>query len=43
VWLATYREYWEESYERLDALLAALQDEESDRSQTADRQERSTS
>src|SRR3990170_1512426 len=22
VWLATYREYWEESYERLDALLA---------------------
>src|SRR5688572_30952770 len=27
-WLATYREYWEESYERLDALLAALQHEE---------------
>jgi DNA-binding transcriptional ArsR family regulator len=24
-WLANYREYWEESYERLDALLAALQ------------------
>jgi DNA-binding transcriptional ArsR family regulator len=24
-WLAGYREYWEESYERLDALLAALQ------------------
>jgi DNA-binding transcriptional ArsR family regulator len=24
-WLADYREYWEESYERLDALLAALQ------------------
>jgi DNA-binding transcriptional ArsR family regulator len=23
-WLADYREYWEESYERLDALLAAL-------------------
>jgi DNA-binding transcriptional ArsR family regulator len=43
VWLATYREYWEESYERLDALLAALQDEESDRSQSADPQERSTS
>ena len=25
-WLARYREYWEESYERLDELLAALQD-----------------
>jgi DNA-binding transcriptional ArsR family regulator len=24
-WLVGYREYWEESYERLDALLAALQ------------------
>jgi DNA-binding transcriptional ArsR family regulator len=24
-WLARYREYWEESYTRLDALLAALQ------------------
>jgi len=24
-WLLGYREYWEESYERLDALLAALQ------------------
>ena len=24
-WLAGYREYWEESYERLDELLAALQ------------------
>ena len=24
-WLAGYRGYWEESYERLDALLAALQ------------------
>jgi DNA-binding transcriptional ArsR family regulator len=27
VWLARYREYWDESYSRLDALLAALQDE----------------
>lgn len=27
VWLASYREYWEESHDRLDALLAALQDE----------------
>jgi len=25
-WLANYREYWEESFERLDALLAALQE-----------------
>jgi DNA-binding transcriptional ArsR family regulator len=24
-WLARYREYWEESYERLDELLSALQ------------------
>jgi DNA-binding transcriptional ArsR family regulator len=24
-WLVGYREYWEESYERLDALLAAMQ------------------
>jgi DNA-binding transcriptional ArsR family regulator len=43
VWLANYREYWEESYERLDALLAALQHEETDRSQSVDPQERSTS
>ncbi len=28
VWLAGYREYWEESYERLDELLIALQREE---------------
>src|SRR6516162_3465508 len=27
VWLARYRAYWDESYSRLDALLAALQDE----------------
>ena len=25
-WLAEYREYWDESYDRLDALLASLQD-----------------
>jgi DNA-binding transcriptional ArsR family regulator len=25
-WLANYRDYWEESYERLDELLAALQE-----------------
>ena len=36
VWLAGYREYWEESYDRLDALLAALQHDETDRSPTPD-------
>jgi DNA-binding transcriptional ArsR family regulator len=25
-WLARYREYWDESYDRLDALLASLED-----------------
>src|SRR5215208_6297807 len=29
-WLARYREYWDESYDRLDALLATLQDEHTD-------------
>ncbi len=28
VWLADYREFWEESYARLDELLARLQDED---------------
>lgn len=28
VWLASYQEYWDESFERLDALLAALQREQ---------------
>src|SRR5712691_6209189 len=32
MWLAGYREYWEESYERLDELLASLQEQETDRS-----------
>ena len=36
VWLAGYRAYWEESYERLDELLAALQAARSDRSQPSD-------
>ena len=31
-WLARYREYWEESYDRLDALLASLQDDQTNRS-----------
>jgi DNA-binding transcriptional ArsR family regulator len=30
VWLAGYREYWDESYDRLDELLAALQHEGTD-------------
>jgi DNA-binding transcriptional ArsR family regulator len=30
VWLARYRAYWEESYDRLDALLEGLQDDWSD-------------
>jgi DNA-binding transcriptional ArsR family regulator len=29
-WLASYREFWEESYERLDELLATLQDDTQD-------------
>ncbi|CAN5737195.1 metalloregulator ArsR/SmtB family transcription factor [soil metagenome] len=32
VWLAGYRAYWEESYERLDELLDNLQRQETDRS-----------
>lgn len=30
-WLVGYREYWEESYERLDELLAAIQANQSER------------
>lgn len=30
-WLARYQEYWDESYDRLDALLAALPAEPTDR------------
>jgi DNA-binding transcriptional ArsR family regulator len=29
-WLARYREYWQESHDRLDALLASLQDDHAD-------------
>jgi DNA-binding transcriptional ArsR family regulator len=43
VWLAGYREYWEESYDRLDELLATLQQDEVDRSPQGDLDERSTS
>jgi DNA-binding transcriptional ArsR family regulator len=35
VWLAGYREYWEESYERLDELLSSLQQDTPDRTPTA--------
>ncbi len=30
VWLARYREYWDESYDRLDTLLTTLQDDHQD-------------
>jgi DNA-binding transcriptional ArsR family regulator len=43
VYLAGYREFWEESYERLEELLSALQEEETDRSQPGDPRGRSTS
>jgi DNA-binding transcriptional ArsR family regulator len=36
VWLAGYRHFWEESYERLDELLVALQQEVTDRSPIPD-------
>ena len=43
VYLAGYREYWEQSYERLEELLAVLQEQETDRSQPGDPTGRSTS
>ena len=36
VWLAGYRDYWEQSYERLEELLAALQEDQTDRSRPSD-------
>jgi DNA-binding transcriptional ArsR family regulator len=36
VWLAGYRDYWEQSYERLEELLAALQQDETERSRPSD-------
>jgi DNA-binding transcriptional ArsR family regulator len=42
VWLAGYRDYWEQSYERLEELLSALQQRESDRSRPGDPTGRST-
>src|SRR5262245_31548942 len=32
-WLAGYREYWDQSYDRLDGVLAGLQDEAQDEAQ----------
>jgi DNA-binding transcriptional ArsR family regulator len=43
VWLAGYRDFWEQSYERLEELLTALQLQGSNRSQPGDPTERSTS
>jgi DNA-binding transcriptional ArsR family regulator len=45
VWLAGYREYWEESYNRLDGLLSVLQQDDRSPSRDAgdDPTERSTS
>src|SRR4051812_41372205 len=42
VYLAGYREYWEQSYERLEELLASLQEQETDRSRPGDPTERGT-
>lgn len=35
-WLSGYREFWDESYERLDALLAALRHQRTDRPDRGD-------
>src|SRR5437773_12005849 len=43
VWLAGYKDFWEQSYERLEELLAALQEQETDRSPPGDPTGRSTS
>jgi len=41
-WLSGYREFWDESYDRLDALLAALQHQRSDRPDRGDTMGRGT-
>lgn len=33
VWLARYRDYWDESYDRLDALLADMQNDSTERAE----------
>jgi DNA-binding transcriptional ArsR family regulator len=42
-WLARYRAYWEESYERLDALVAALTNSDARPPATRKRRERRSS
>ena len=42
-WLARYRAYWDDSYDRLDALLATLQDEQTARPHRDNPPERNTS
>ncbi len=42
-WLTGYREFWDESYKRLDALLAALQHQRTVRSDRGDTTGRGTS
>lgn len=42
VWLAGYREYWEQSYERLEELLTTLQEQGADPSRPGDPTGRST-
>lgn len=42
-WLTGYREFWDESYERLDALLAALQHQRTVRPDRGDTTGRGTS
>jgi DNA-binding transcriptional ArsR family regulator len=42
VWLAGYRDFWEQSYERLEELLAVLQEDETHRSRPGDPTGRST-
>jgi DNA-binding transcriptional ArsR family regulator len=42
VWLAGYRDFWEQSYERLEELLVALQEQETPRSRPIDPTGRST-
>ena len=42
VYLAGYREYWEQSYERLEELLAGLQEQQTPRSRSSDPTGRST-
>ena len=39
-WLVGYREYWEESYLRLDALLASLQATQKDQDDKKDKEEK---